>query len=269
MRPKSTARIQTLKLEEDRTVDREDLVAVEEPLEIRIGARSVAVTMRTPGHDFELAAGFLVAEGIVKRPGDLRHITYCTTRSQQYNVVTADLAEGVVFDPSRLERHVLTSSACGVCGTLVLESLRVRARPLRDEVRVDPDVLHGLEATVRAAQPVFDRTGALHAAALLDATGRLLWLREDVGRHNAVDKAVGAAFLEGRLPLSGSILMVSGRSSFEILQKALVAGVPVVASVGGPSSLAVDLAREFGITLVGFLRGRRANVYAGGERIAR
>jgi FdhD protein len=177
------------------------------------------------------------------------------------------LDPGVAFDPKRLERHFFSTSACGVCGKAALETIRVHAEPLRSDFQITAAQLYSLDEKLRKAQPVFDRTGALHAAALFDATGNLALLREDVGRHNAVDKVVGAALLAGKLPLERHILMVSGRSSFEIMQKALTARIPIVASVGGPSSLAIDVAEEFGVTLVSFLRGRRCNVYAGKQRV--
>jgi FdhD protein len=266
-RRKSTAQVHTLRIEEDRSSRRKDIVAVEEPLEIRIGDESVAVTMRTPGNDFELAAGFLFTEGILQRPADVRRISYCNAEPQEYNIVTVELASEVRFDPKRLERHFFATSACGVCGKAALETIRVHARPMESAFTVPAELLFSLDARLRQSQTVFDRTGSLHAAAVFDEAGEVLFLREDVGRHNAVDKVVGAAFLARKVPLDRHVLMVSGRSSFEILQKALLARIPVVASVGGPSSLAIDLAAEFGLTLVSFLRGRRCNVYAGGQRI--
>jgi len=266
-RRKSTAQIHALKIDEKRASTRKDLVAVEEPLEIRIGDESIAVTMRTPGNDFELAAGFLFSEGVIHRPADVPHISYCNADPQEYNIVTIQLARDVGFDRKRLERHFFSTSACGVCGKAALETIRVHAQPIRDDFAVEVDLLFSLDEKLRKAQPVFERTGALHAAGLFDERGKLVFLREDVGRHNAVDKVVGAALLAGKLPLARHVLLVSGRSSFEIMQKALLARIPVVASVGGPSSLAVDLATEFGMTLVSFLRGRRCNVYAGKQRV--
>lgn len=269
MRRKSTAQVQVVTLDADRSQRRSDVVAVEEPLEIRIGKRSIAVTMRTPGNDFELAAGFLFTEGVIQKSADIRKIAYCDADPQEYNVVTVTLGSDVEFDPKRLERHFFTTSACGVCGKAALESIRVNTTPIQSDFQVPAGTLYSLDAKLRKTQSVFEKTGALHAAALFDETGGLLLMREDVGRHNGVDKVIGAALLEDKLPLEQHVLMVSGRSSFEIMQKALVARIPIVASVGGPSSLAVDLAKEFGVTLVSFLRGRRCNIYTGEQRITR
>ncbi len=273
---------------------RGDDLATEEPLELRLVAgsaglpwtassdsparsagvqtRTLAVTMRTPGNDFELAAGFLHGEGIVTTAGQIRQLRYCTDPdidpAQQYNIVTAELAAGVMPDLPGLERHFYTTSACGVCGKASLEALALRGCPvLPGGPPVDAEVLYGLPERLRAAQGLFESTGGLHAAGLFSADGTLQCLREDVGRHNAVDKLVGWALLQGRLPLSDGIVLVSGRSSFEIMQKTLAAGVPVVCSVSAPSSLAVAVAEEFGMTLVGFLRGRRFNLYTGSKRI--
>jgi FdhD protein len=254
-----------------------DTLATEEPMEIRLitgGERqTVAVTMRTPGADFELAAGFLYGEGIVKSSDDIAKISYCVDAdldaAQQYNIVNVELRGGRDYDLRPLERHFYTSSACGVCGKASLEQLELRGCPVAlPGPEVTPETLYSLPEKLREAQGLFDATGGLHAAALFDEEGNLLALREDVGRHNATDKLVGCAMLENRLPLSGHIVMVSGRSSFEILQKCLTAGVPFVCAISAPSSLAVDVAREFGMTLVGFLRDRRFNVYAGKERVA-
>jgi FdhD protein len=254
-----------------------DTLATEEPMEIRLitgGERqTVAVTMRTPGADFELAAGFLYGEGIVKSSDDIAKISYCVDAdldaAQQYNIVNVELRGGRDYDLRPLERHFYTSSACGVCGKASLEQLELRGCPVAlPGPEVTPETLYSLPEKLREAQGLFDATGGLHAAALFDEEGNLLALREDVGRHNATDKLVGWAMLENRLPLSGHIVMVSGRSSFEILQKCLTAGVPFVCAISAPSSLAVDVAREFGMTLVGFLRDRRFNVYAGKERVA-
>jgi FdhD protein len=256
---------------------RGDYLATEEPLEIRLagGGRTerLAVTMRTPGNDFELAAGFLHGEGIVAAREQVRKISYCTDpeldAAQQYNAVNVELAGGAWPDLRGLERHFYTSSACGVCGKASLDAIELRgcalppAGPL-----VDAEVLYGLPDRLREAQGLFESTGGLHAAGLFTPDGRLECLREDVGRHNAVDKLVGWALLQGELPLSERILLVSGRASFEIMQKALAAGVPIVCAVSAPSSLAVDVAERFGMTLAGFLRGRRFNLYAGGDRIA-
>jgi FdhD protein len=256
---------------------RPDTLATEEPMEIRLitgGERqTVAVTMRTPGADFELAAGFLYGEGIVKSPDDIAKISYCVDSdldaAQQYNIVNVELRGGREYDLRPLERHFYTSSACGVCGKSSLEQLELRGCPIAlPGPEVSAETLYALPEKLREAQGLFDATGGLHAAALFDAEGNLVALREDVGRHNATDKLVGWALLENRLPLAGHLVMVSGRSSFEILQKCLTAGVPFVCAISAPSSLAVDVAREFGMTLVGFLRDRRFNVYAGQERVA-
>ena len=256
---------------------RPDTLATEEPMEIRLitgGERqTVAITMRTPGADFELAAGFLYGEGIIKSTDDIAKISYCVDSdldtAQQYNIVNVELRGGRDYDLRPLERHFYTSSACGVCGKASLEQLELRGCPVAlPGPEVSAETLYSLPAKLREAQGLFDATGGLHAAALFDEEGNLVALREDVGRHNATDKLVGWALLENRLPLSGHIVMVSGRSSFEILQKCLTAGVPFVCAISAPSSLAVDVAREFGMTLVGFLRERRFNVYAGQERVA-
>jgi len=249
-----------------------DALATEEPLEIRVDSpgleqRRVAVTMRTPGHDFELAAGFLYTEGIVSAQADVRTVRYCDVprEEQQYNVVTVDLRRP--YDPELLQRNFYTTSSCGVCGKASLDSISVRCAPVAEGPEVAESVVVALPDRLREAQRVFDRTGGLHAAGLFDTAGTLLELREDVGRHNAVDKLVGRALLAGELPLSERVLMVSGRLSFEIVQKAAVAGIPIVCAVSAPSSLAVDAGRRFGMTLVGFLRGSRFNIYTNAERI--
>ena len=263
-------------VEDGRVRVRPDALATEEPMEIRLLAgqtkQTVAVTMRTPGADFELAAGFLYGEGIIDSPDDVLKISYCVDSSldaeQQYNIVNVELRGGREFDLRPLERHFYTTSACGVCGKASLEQLELRGchlMPAGPEVSVE--TISTLPEKLREEQGLFDATGGLHAAALFDKRGNLLALREDVGRHNATDKLVGWALLGGRLPLTDHLVMVSGRSSFEILQKCLTAGVPVVCAISAPSSLAVDVAREFGMTLVGFLREGRFNVYAGYERI--
>jgi FdhD protein len=256
---------------------RHDAVVGEEPLELRLqqggSAQTLAVTMRTPGNDFELAAGFLYSEGIVADRGDIAELTYCLDAAldpeQRYNVVT--IALRAPLDAQRLarfERHFTMTSACGVCGRAQLESLReLGATLVEDDVRVGALTLYALPDRMREAQRVFETTGGLHAAALFDARGETIAAREDVGRHNALDKLVGWALLNGRLPLRNCVLVVSGRASYEILQKAVMARVPVVASVSAPSSLAVDVAREFNVTLAGFVRGDRANLYAAPERI--
>lgn len=242
-------------------------------MEIRLRSggesRTVAVTMRTPGSDFELAAGFLYGEGVISSPDDLLKMSYCVGEDeQQYNIVNVDLRPGVAYDPKPLERHFYTSSACGVCGKESLEGLELRGCDvLPPGPTVAAETIYALSGVLRESQGLFEETGGLHAAALFDREGNLLAVREDVGRHNATDKLIGWAMLEGRLPLSEHVVMVSGRSSYEILQKCLRAGVPIVCAVSAPSSLAVDVAKRFGMTLVGFLRGERFNVYAGFDRI--
>ncbi|MEU8520823.1 formate dehydrogenase accessory sulfurtransferase FdhD [Streptomyces sp. NBC_01216] len=255
--------------------ERPDTLVAEEPLEIRLDGRSLAVTMRTPGDDFDLAAGFLVSEGVLARADDLRTIVYCAGArddgTNTYNVVDVRLAPGVPVPDITLERNVYTTSSCGLCGKASLDAVRTTTRfAIGDTppVRLTPELLSGLPDRLRSAQRVFDRTGGLHAAALFSEDGELLDVREDVGRHNAVDKLVGRALREGLLPLERAVLLVSGRASFELAQKAVMAGVPVLAAVSAPSSLAVDLAAETGLTLVGFLRGADMNVYTGEHRIA-
>lgn len=245
---------------------RAERVVVEEPLELRLDGAPLAVTMRTPGADVELAAGFLVSEGIVSDFDVVASIAHCDANE---NAVETRLEPGATGVRLPEARHFFASSSCGVCGKATLDALRMRARALHDDrLRVSAELLRALPARLRAAQPLFAETGALHAAGLFDARGELLCAREDVGRHNAVDKVIGWAALEGRLPLSGTILLASGRLGFEIAQKALVAGIPMLAAISGPSSLAVELARESGMTLVAFLRGDALNVYAGADRIA-
>jgi len=255
---------------------RSDYVATEEPLEIRLVAggatTTVAVTMRTPGADFELAVGFLHAEGLITGPDGVGRVTYCTDPrievEQRYNIVNVELTAAVLPDLRLLDRHFVTSSACGVCGKASLDALELRGCPvLPAGPMIDPAVLATLPDALREAQGLFEATGGLHAAGLFTAAGELVAAREDVGRHNAVDKLVGWALMQQRLPLHEHLLVVSGRSSYEIMQKALAAGLPAVCAVSAPSSLAVELAQRFGMTLVGFLRGDRFNVYAGAERL--
>jgi|SRR5215470_2696176 len=275
LRPGSKTRARIVTVDAGQWRIRRDYLATEEPLEIRLTAggttTTVAVTMRTPGADFELAAGFLHAEGIAGRD-DIAQISYCidpqVDAEQQYNIVNVGLATAVLPDLPALERHFITSSACGVCGKASLDALELRGcSVLPTGSAVDPDVLLRLSGALRDEQNLFEATGGLHAAALFTPGGELLGLREDVGRHNAVDKLIGWALMADRLPLHDHILLVSGRSSYEIMQKALAAGIPIVCAVSAPSSLAVDVARRFGITLIGFLRGERFNVYAGEERL--
>jgi FdhD protein len=257
-----------------------DRVAAEEPMEIRVERvgpgglpeiHQVAVTMRTPGDDFELAVGFLVSEGLLRGRRSLQTVTYCTgPETQEYNVVSVRLRPGAPFDPELLNRNFYTTSSCGVCGKASLDAVRIQGHePFDPEEgrRWPPHLLAAAPARLEESQGVFRRTGGLHAAALVHPDGRLDPVREDVGRHNAVDKLVGHLFMEDRLPGTQGLLLVSGRASFEIMQKALAAGIPAVAAVGAPSSLAVQTAREFGMTLVGFLRPEGFNVYAGQQRI--
>jgi FdhD protein len=270
-----TERRRVLRIRGAAAAHRADTLVAEEPLEIRLGGRPLAVTMRTPGDDFALAVGFLVSEGVLAAADEVANVVYCAGATADgantYNVVDVTLAPGVPMPAISLERNVYTSSSCGLCGKASLDAVRTATRlPIAagGGPRVTPGVLAALPGRLRAGQAVFDRTGGLHAAGLFSAEGELLDLREDVGRHNAVDKLVGRALREGLLPLDGRILMVSGRASFELAQKAVMAGIPVLAAVSAPSSLAVDLARESGLTLVGFLRGDSMNVYAGEERVA-
>ena len=254
-----------------RRVERPDSLAVEEPLELRVGGVPLTVTMRTPGSDVELAHGFLLTEGAIGGREDVRIARYCDSLDEDgrntYNVLDIELAPGV---QPPVGRAFLTTAACGVCGKAALDDVRLRSRfaPAVDGCRVDPAVLAVLPQRLREVQRVFQSTGGLHAAGLFTAGGELLWVREDVGRHNAVDKVLGAALLADALPATGTVLMVSGRASFELTQKAAMAGVPVLAAVSAPSSLAAELADELGITLVGFLRGNSMNVYTRQDRIA-
>ena len=257
----------------------EDLLAAEEPLEIRVGGRSLAVTMRTPGHDVELAAGFLVSEGVVSAAQHLAAARHCadatvagdnTAGGNTYNVLDVTLGRGVPPPDPGLERNFSITSACGLCGKTSIDAVRTRSRwtVSDDELALSTELLAGFPVALRAGQDVFERTGGLHAAGLFDGrTGELLVLREDVGRHNAVDKVIGWALTHDLLPLRGTVLMVSGRSSFELTQKALMAGIPVLAAVSAPSSLAAQLATESGMTLIGFLRGNAMVVYARADRI--
>ena len=247
------------------TESQQDLVAVEEPLEILIGEKPISITMRTPGSDLELAAGFLFGEGILRGASDIAKI-----EARGDNAVRIELQP--TADPGdieRLERHFYMSSSCGVCGKASIEAVYAGGCAIlhRDGFTVDAKIVHGLPGVLRTSQTVFDRTGGLHAAALFDADGKLCSLREDIGRHNAVDKVIGSEVLAKRVPLSDKMLLVSGRASFELVQKAVMAAIPLLAAVGAPSSLAVDLARRFQMTLLGFVRDDRFNVYAGEWRV--
>ncbi len=258
----------------------QDALAVEEPLEIRLGFiengkathKSISITMRTPGDDFELAAGFLFTEGIIKSAEQINQIKRCGVPAKHgifNNTVRVDLRADVKIDFKRLERHFYTSSSCGVCGKTSIEALQTGVCSLAEHTSpiFAPETIHRLPEILRNSQNVFDRTGGLHAAALFNTAGEMESLREDVGRHNAVDKLIGTQFLAGKTPASDKLLLVSGRASFELVQKALMAGIPILAAVGAPSSLAVELAREYGMTLLGFVRDNRFNIYTGAERI--
>ena len=275
---RSQVRHQVRRLRDGTWSRADDVLAAEEPLEIRlvwqdgseIARKPIAVTMRTPGDDFELATGFLHGEGIIRRQEDVIDVSYCTDEDEEQtlNIVNVTLRPGLEFDASRLERNFYTTSSCGVCGKAALDTLEVQGcAALDDSVRVSAATICSLPERLRAAQAVFERTGGLHAAGLFTPEGELQLLREDVGRHNALDKLIGERFLAGQTPLERHVLLLSGRASFELLQKALVARIPVVAAVGAPSSLAVELAQSFNITLAGFVRPDSLNVYAGEERI--
>jgi FdhD protein len=257
-----TERRSVTRVEDGRVIQRPDTLAVEEPLEIRIDGRATTVTMRTPGHDLDLALGFLLTEGVVAKPDDIAGAINCAD-----NVVDVTLRTPRPDDAPL--RNFFTSSSCGMCGKESIDAVRTSSAydVSTDPLVVTADLVTGLPVTLREAQRVFDRTGGLHAAGLFDAAGELLCLREDVGRHNAVDKVIGWAVQEQRLPLTGTVLQVSGRASFELVQKALMAGIPVLSAVSAPSSLAVQLAEESGLTLIGFLRGANFNIYAGTQRL--
>lgn len=258
-----------------------DFIAAEEPLEIRVEDHSIAVVMRTPGEDRELAAGFLLTEGMIRSIDDvkdIRHRPHCWSKDRssqngsalvrsEGNVIDVWLKNPASIDLQKLSRHVFTSSSCGICSKASIEAVRQQFPPLESFCEVDPQVIVELPEALAAAQETFKRTGGLHACALFDLTGQLLALREDVGRHNALDKVIGWALLSDRLPLSEHILLLSGRTSFEMMQKSLAAGVPIVAAISAPSSLAVEFARDSGQTLIGFLRGERMNIYAGADRV--
>ncbi|MEP6662553.1 MAG: formate dehydrogenase accessory sulfurtransferase FdhD [Verrucomicrobiota bacterium] len=243
-----------------------DFLAEEEPLEIRIDNHPVSVTMRTPGHDDELATGFLLTEGLLKKRADILKIA-AHPRNQSKNVINVFLAPDVAVDLEQLTRHVFASSSCGLCGKATIESVHQHFPKIKSSVSVGAKIISSLPEKLRAAQTAFDKTGGLHAAAIFDSQGKLMVSREDVGRHNAVDKVLGHSFLKGNFPLEKSILLVSGRASFEILQKGLAARIPIICAVSAPSSLAVEFARKSGQTLIGFLREERMNVYSHPKRI--
>ena len=261
-----------------------DALAVEEPLEIRIGFpdgkhKAVSITMRTPGHDGELAAGFLFTEGILTSPKQIKQIRHCGLKIGSHkgtldrasalnsNTIRVDLKDNIELDLQRLERNFYTTSSCGVCGKASIEALATGVKQVESNLRLDAETIHSLPHKLRETQTVFETTGGLHASALFNADGSLDIVREDVGRHNALDKVIGAKIMAGETPLSDTILLVSGRASFELVQKALMAGIPILAAVGAPSSLAVELAREYGMTLIGFVRDGRFNIYCAGQTI--
>lgn len=261
-----------------------DVLAVEEPLEIRIGFpdgthKAVSITMRTPGDDAELAAGFLFTEDIIRSHEQIKQVRHCGLKiasrkgtldrasALNSNTIRVDLNAVLDIDLKRLERNFYTTSSCGVCGKASIEALATGVKRIESEVKIDAEIVHSLPQKLREAQAVFETTGGLHASALFNADGSLDIVREDVGRHNALDKVIGRKFMTGETPMSNKILMVSGRASFELVQKALMAGIPILAAVGAPSSLAVELAREYAMTLIGFVRDERFNIYCGGHRI--
>ena len=244
-----------------------DKVAREEPLEIRVRGRSVAVTMRTPGHDEELAAGFLFTERVIRERKHLVGISGCRASFEPENTLNVFLRSGVDVDFARLTRHVFATSSCGLCGKASIETVKQQLPPVTSSMTITSRVLQELPTRMKSAQRTFAKTGGLHAAAVIDSTGKLVVLREDIGRHNAVDKVIGYGFLKNELPFKSHILLVSGRASFEIMQKALAARIPIVCAVSAPSSLAVEFARESGQTLVGFLRDKGMNLYCHGERV--
>jgi FdhD protein len=273
-RPGPTVRTEILSVSPDGDArERTDEVATEEPLEIRVHHRGhehqVAVTMRTPGNDFELAAGFLFSEGLIRARTHISKVSYCASGppEQLYNQVTVELTDGAPFDPGEMQRNFYTTSSCGVCGKASLDAVRVQSDPIPDGPEVDHEIFNTLPKKLRARQRIFERTGGLHAAGLFDRDGSVRSVREDVGRHNAVDKVIGEQLLAGRVPLANTVLQVSGRASFEIVQKAAVAGIPVVSAVSAPSSLAVDAGERLGVTVVGFVRDGRCNVYTHPDRV--
>lgn len=268
-----TARRKVLRIRDGVVDQRPDTLAAEEPMEIRVAGKALTITMRTPGDDFDLAVGFLVSEGVVRRASDVLSARYCAGATDDgtntYNVVDVGLDPSLPPLDLSLERNFYTTSSCGLCGKASLDAVRTASTwsVADDPLRLTPELLASLPGRLRDSQRVFDKTGGLHAAALFSADGELLVVREDVGRHNAVDKVIGHAVRGGLLPLRKTVLMVSGRASFELVQKAVMAGIPALAAVSAPSSLAVDLAEENGMTLVGFLRGTSMNVYSGAERV--
>ena len=267
MAEQRTASVDVLRVTQDAATPKDDRLAVEEPLEIRVAwiadgeprEKNITVTMRTPGDDYDLAAGFLITEGIVPSAAVIDSIRHWSSP----NVVRVALRDGIRLDTSRLERHFYTTSSCGVCGKTSIDALRVTASPLPESQPIDSALVHRLPEVLAQNQSAFHETGGLHGAALVDRRGEALAIREDIGRHNAVDKTIGALFLGGATSLAEAILTVSSRAGFEIVQKAIIAGIPIIAAVGAPSTLAVDLARQFNVTLLGFVRDGRFNVYSG------
>lgn len=264
LKPSSTVKVQKWAKGSSRTFS--DQVATEEPLEIRVNGKSISITMRTPGHDTELAAGFLYTEGLIHSPKDIADIVGCQSPKSDLdeNTINVFLKPGAAFDPSKLTRHFYTSSSCGVCGKASMEAVRHNFKAIKSKLKIPRKVLYTLPDKLRKAQETFEKTGGLHASALFDSKGKLVVLREDVGRHNALDKVVGWGLLNRKLPFKNLCLLVSGRVSFEIMQKALAAGIPLVAAIGAPSSLAVSMAKENGQILVGFLKDKGMNIYSGG-----
>ena len=274
---KSTTPVKVWNVVHKDRIEKNDFLAVEEPVEIRLKLReqepkSISITMRTPGNDFELAMGFLFTEGIIQSKDQVTKVDYAEVwePEKKENVVLVEIAEGVEIDFLRLERHFYTSSSCGVCGKASIEAVKFSGMQEipKNQPIFEHHLIHKLPTLLREKQAVFDHTGGLHAAALFDNKGNLHLLREDVGRHNAVDKLVGAAFLKGMIPLNDYLIMVSGRASFELVQKSLMAGIPLLAAVGAPSSLAISLAEEAGMSVMGFVRDGRFNIYSGAERIS-
>lgn len=275
----STKKVLIRKADGQTITETEDFLAIEEPLEIQLifgvleqqQRQSISITMRTPGNDFELAAGFLYTEGIVQSKSQIKQINYASSWNPdtKNNIVTVHLAAEVVVDLKKLERHFYTTSSCGVCGKTSIEALAANGMPSlkKDTPKINPELIHHLPDKLRLQQSIFENTGGIHAAGLFDTNGNLLLLREDVGRHNAVDKLIGAALMEDRLPLLDSIIVVSGRASFELIQKSLMAGIPMLVAVGAPSSLAVELADENNMTVIGFTRNQKYNIYCHPERI--
>lgn len=279
MSKKNTQRVVIQKVEDQEQITTEDFLAVEEPLEIQLNfnkegkqrQKTISITMRTPGSDFDLAAGFLLTEGIIQSNAQIQKIAYAQARhpKSKENVVIVHLTPQVKIDFKKLERHFYTTSSCGVCGKTSIEALQTTGAPdlLDAQPKIPQELIHLLPEKLRHQQSIFDHTGGLHAAGLFDSSGNLIALSEDVGRHNAVDKLIGSRLIKDQLPLLNSIIVVSGRVSFELVQKSLMAGIPILVAVGAPSSLAIQLADENNMTVIGFVRNQRYNIYSGQERI--